>query len=99
MYLHLPYDFPLSWRDPDYVHRIGRTARAGVDGDAISFACEEFSYSLPDIETFIGHEIPRGSIDENMLAVPLPPAPIARRGKPPTHRKGGRPKRRSNRGR
>ncbi|MGH8222545.1 MAG: DEAD/DEAH box helicase, partial [Woeseiaceae bacterium] len=58
--LHIPdvqyiinYDLP---QDPeDYVHRIGRTARAGAAGDAISFACETFAFSLPDIEEFIGH--------------------------------------------
>ena len=102
--LHIPdvshiFNYDLPQDAEDYVHRIGRTARVGTDGDAISFACEEFSYSLPDIERFIGHEIPRGSIDESMLTAPLPPAPIARRGKPPDHRKGGRPKRRSGRGR
>jgi superfamily II DNA/RNA helicase len=42
------YDMP---QDPeDYVHRIGRTARAGAEGDAISLGCEDFVQSLPDIE-------------------------------------------------
>ena len=53
--LHVPgvshvfnYDLP---QDPeDYVHRIGRTARAGATGDAISFGCETYAISLPDIE-------------------------------------------------
>jgi len=66
--LHIPdvshvfnYDLP---QDPeDYVHRIGRTARAGAAGDAVSFGCEQYVVSLPDIEAFIGHRIPVGSFD------------------------------------
>jgi ATP-dependent RNA helicase RhlB len=61
--LHIPavshvinYDLP---QDPeDYVHRIGRTARAGEAGDAISLCCETWVYSLPDIERFIGQRLP-----------------------------------------
>jgi ATP-dependent RNA helicase RhlB len=61
--LHIPavshvinYDLP---QDPeDYVHRIGRTARAGQSGDAISLCCETYVYSLPDIERFIGKRLP-----------------------------------------
>ena len=46
------FDVP---QDPeDYVHRIGRTARAGKKGKAYTLACEEYSYSLPDIETLLG---------------------------------------------
>ncbi len=50
------YDLP---QDPeDYVHRIGRTARAGAEGDAISFGCETYVMSLPDIEGYIGRKLP-----------------------------------------
>lgn len=49
------YDLPEDAED--YVHRIGRTARAGAEGDAISFVCETYAFSLPDIEQFIGHKI------------------------------------------
>ncbi len=50
------YDLP---QDPeDYVHRIGRTARAGAEGKAISFADEDLVFHLPDIEEFIGRKIP-----------------------------------------
>ncbi|HZP11834.1 MAG TPA: DEAD/DEAH box helicase [Nevskiaceae bacterium] len=50
------YDLP---QDPeDYVHRIGRTARAGESGDAISLCCETYVYSLPEIERYIGMRIP-----------------------------------------
>src|SRR5207249_2301767 len=49
--LHIPdvshvFNFDLPQDAPDYVHRIGRTARAGAEGDAISFACEEYAGSL-----------------------------------------------------
>ncbi|HVS23242.1 MAG TPA: DEAD/DEAH box helicase [Gammaproteobacteria bacterium] len=70
--LHVPgvshvfnYDLP---QDPeDYVHRIGRTARAGAAGDAISFGCEAYAISLPDIEAFIGRKIPVASFDHEAL--------------------------------
>ncbi len=77
--LHVPdvshvinYDLP---QDPeDYVHRIGRTARAGASGDAISFACESYAITLPEIETYIGHRIPVGQVDPGMLVeVAIPP--------------------------
>jgi len=61
--LHIPdvqciinYDLPQD--SEDYVHRIGRTARAGNSGDAISFGCETYAVSLPDIEKYIGYKIP-----------------------------------------
>jgi ATP-dependent RNA helicase RhlB len=60
------YDLP---QDPeDYVHRIGRTARAGAEGDAISFGCEEYVMSLPDIEAYIGRKLPVMPVPIEMLA-------------------------------
>jgi ATP-dependent RNA helicase RhlB len=50
------YDLPQDCED--YVHRIGRTARAGALGRAISFADEEMVYILDDIETYLGAKIP-----------------------------------------
>ncbi|PLX99778.1 MAG: RNA helicase [Desulfuromonas sp.] len=50
------YDLPQDRED--YVHRIGRTARAGAVGRAISFADEETVYVLPDIEDYLGFKIP-----------------------------------------
>jgi len=50
------YDLPQDRED--YVHRIGRTARAGLPGKAISFACELYVYSLEAIEEYIGQKIP-----------------------------------------
>jgi len=50
------YDVPA---DPEsYVHRIGRTARAGAAGKAITLACEKFVYGLPAIEKYIEVKIP-----------------------------------------
>jgi ATP-dependent RNA helicase RhlB len=71
--LHIPdvshvinYDLPQDCAD--YVHRIGRTARAGADGDAISFGCEDYAICLPEIEAYIGHKIPVGSVTPDHLA-------------------------------
>ncbi|NCO53247.1 MAG: DEAD/DEAH box helicase [Deltaproteobacteria bacterium] len=50
------YDLPQDRED--YVHRIGRTARAGASGRAISFADEETVYQLAEIEEYLGHAIP-----------------------------------------
>jgi ATP-dependent RNA helicase RhlB len=50
------YDLPQD--ADDYVHRIGRTARAGAGGKSISFADEDLAYFLPDIEEYIGQKIP-----------------------------------------
>jgi ATP-dependent RNA helicase RhlB len=71
--LHIPdvshvFNYDLPQDRADYVHRIGRTARAGAEGDAISFACEDYAVCLPEIEEYIGHEIPRGSISQDLLA-------------------------------
>jgi ATP-dependent RNA helicase RhlB len=64
------YDLP---QDPeDYVHRIGRTARAGASGKAVSLACEHYVYSLEAIEEFIGHKIPHQFPDEELFVKPLP---------------------------
>lgn len=82
------YDLPQDAED--YVHRIGRTARAGASGDAISFACEDSAFALPDIEAYIEHKIPTEHIHNDLLVDPLPPAKIKtkRSGKP--DRKGQR---------
>ena len=60
-------NFDLPNVPESYVHRIGRTARAGADGDAISFGCEEYAISLPEIEDFIGHKIPVENFDHEGL--------------------------------
>ena len=76
--LHIPdvshvFNYDLPQNAEDYVHRIGRTARAGASGDAVSFACEDYVYSLMDIESFIGYQIPVATITEGSLQKILPP--------------------------
>lgn len=75
--LHIPdvshvfnYDLPDDCED--YVHRIGRTGRAGEKGISISFACEEYAMNLPAIETYIGHTIPVSQYDPASLITDLP---------------------------
>ena len=96
--LHIPdvshvFNFDLPNDAEDYVHRIGRTARAGAEGDAISFGCEEYAISLPDIERYIGHQIPRAAIDAADLAAVTAPPPAPWRERAPRQgqsRGGGR---------
>ncbi len=76
--LHIPdvshvFNFDLPQDAADYVHRIGRTARAGAEGDAISFACEEYAVSLPEIEEYIGHKIPSSPIARELAETPVTP--------------------------
>lgn len=70
--LHIPevshvFNFDLPQDAEDYVHRIGRTARAGASGDAISFACETHAYSLMEIEEYIEKKIPVERITPELL--------------------------------
>lgn len=93
--LHIPdvshvFNFDLPQDAADYVHRIGRTARAGMDGDAISFACEEFAVSLPEIESYIGHKIPSLPIPPELLATEVTASPAGEHGyRPRPMRSGG----------
>lgn len=67
------YNFDLPFDAEDYVHRIGRTARLGAEGDAISFACERYAMSLPDIEAYIEQKIPVEAVTAEVLtALPRP---------------------------
>jgi ATP-dependent RNA helicase RhlB len=92
--LHIPgvshvinYDLPQNGED--YVHRIGRTARAGASGDAITFACEEYVYSLLDIEEYTGYKLPTGQVIADMLAELPPRPPRPRYHARPHQRPGG----------
>ncbi|MGB2078291.1 MAG: ATP-dependent RNA helicase RhlB, partial [Vibrio sp.] len=93
--LHIPavthvFNFDLPDDCEDYVHRIGRTGRAGASGISISFACEEYAINLPGIEEYIEHSIPVSDYDSSALLTDLP-APIRLRRNPPRNnsRNGG----------
>lgn len=62
------YNLP---EDPeDYVHRIGRTGRAGAEGISYSFACETDAFMLPDIEEMIGQRLECVQPEEQLLQRP-----------------------------
>lgn len=68
------FNYDLPFDAEDYVHRIGRTARLGAEGDAISFACERYAQSLPDIEAYIEQKIPVEPVTSELLtALPRKP--------------------------
>jgi ATP-dependent RNA helicase RhlB len=74
--LHIPdvshvFNYDLPQDVEDYVHRIGRTARFGASGEAISFICEEYAYSMPDIEDYIGEKIPVLRVEDELLATDI----------------------------
>ena len=90
------YDLPQDVED--YVHRIGRTARFGASGVAISFICEQYAYSMPDIEDYIEQKIPVLPITADLLADIVTPetrpekVKTGYQGKRPHQDKNGKPK-------
>ncbi len=91
--LHIPavshvFNFDLPQSGEDYVHRIGRTARAGASGFAISFACEDFAHYIMDIEEYIDQKIDRESVTSDLLTEPKPPIKMERRDRPGRPRSG-----------
>lgn len=77
------YDLPDDCED--YVHRIGRTGRAGESGVSISFACEQYAMNLPAIEQYIGHSIAVSQYDPEALRQDLP-RPWRQKNSLKTHR-------------
>jgi ATP-dependent RNA helicase RhlB len=74
-------NYTLPYEPQDYVHRIGRTGRAGENGIAVSFACEEGAFQLPAIEECIGRPLPCTVPEDGLLMPPPPPVPVASTGK------------------
>lgn len=85
------YDLPQDAED--YVHRIGRTARAGAEGDAISLACEEYVTNLEAIEEYINHKIPVEWPEDSMFLkeVPRPRQPAQPHPPKQGHQPFGKP--------
>lgn len=89
--LHIPqvthvFNYDLPDDAEDYVHRIGRTGRAGESGFSISFACEEYAINLTAIEEYIEHSIPVSDYDASALLQDLPP-PIRTKTRQPQQRR------------
>ncbi len=103
--LHIPdvqyvINFDLPQDAEDYVHRIGRTARAGAAGDALSFGCETYVVSLPDIEEYIGHKLPVASYAADDLPEIVKPKPRPRKSRgAPRRRPGGKEHNKHSKGR
>ncbi|MGO9378213.1 MAG: DEAD/DEAH box helicase [Dissulfurispiraceae bacterium] len=90
------YDLP---QDPeDYVHRIGRTGRAGAGGRAVSLACEDYIFSLPDIENYIKQKIPVMPLTDEMILTDYKRASSGprKKGASPETRQVNQGRRRSN---
>ena len=89
-------NFELPMVPEDYVHRIGRTGRAGVDGDAVSLVCVDETRMLRDIERVLGHAIPIEVIEGFEPDPRIRPEPILRGGlggaRPGGPRQGGSPR-------
>ena len=81
------YNFDLPFEAEDYVHRIGRTARLGAEGDAITFACELYAQHLPAVEAYIEQKIPVDAVTTDLLtALPRPEREALPEGAEPIER-------------
>ena len=63
-------NFDVPWQPDDYIHRIGRTGRAGMKGIAITLATREDAEAIDRIEKLIGHKIPRSGGSEKQPEAP-----------------------------
>lgn len=68
----LVFNYDLPQDREAYVHRIGRTARAGAKGKAICLADEEYVMGLEEIEAYIGHKIPVEWAEDDLFVRPKP---------------------------
>ncbi|MFL1453465.1 DEAD/DEAH box helicase [Marinobacter sp. GN3S48] len=95
------FNYNLPENAEDYVHRIGRTGRAGKTGVSVSFASEDDAFSLPAIESYISQKL-KTTVPDEELSEAMPNAPITRKrgGRRPQgsrgqggRSQGGRPQR------
>jgi len=84
-------NFELPMVPEDYVHRIGRTGRAGIDGEAISLVCIDEARLLRDIEDVLGRRIPTHPVEGFEPDPRIRPEPILRRTPLSRPGPGGRP--------
>jgi superfamily II DNA/RNA helicase len=82
--LVINYDVPSD--SEDYVHRIGRTARADRDGEAITFVSDTDIYRFQGIEHFLGKEVEKIALPEGLGEAPA----YTKREKKPNTRRNGR---------
>lgn len=87
------YDLPNV--PEDYVHRIGRTGRAGAEGQAISLVCVDEHHLLADIETLIEQRLPKEMVDGFGVNPEIKAEPIPNGRKPPSGGGGNQRTRRS----
>jgi len=69
-------NFDVPWQPDDYIHRIGRTGRAGMTGIAITLATREDAEAIDRIEKLIGYKIPRASADSKQAEEQSKAAPV-----------------------
>ncbi len=72
------FNYNLPENAEDYVHRIGRTGRAGQTGVSVSFAGEDDSFLLPAIESYISQKL-KTTVPEEELTAPMDNSPITRK--------------------
>ena len=74
----------------DYVHRIGRTGRAGADGEAVSLVCVDELQFLSDIERLIKRQLPRETVPGFAYDPTVTPEPIVLGRRQVLGQRGGR---------
>jgi len=90
------FNYDLPNEAEDYVHRIGRTGRAGNKGIAVSLACENYAFHLPEIEERIQKKIEKKVYDPFELPELQPPAKLKMERVKPFNKGGSNSKRPGN---
>ncbi|RMA79955.1 ATP-dependent RNA helicase RhlB [Umboniibacter marinipuniceus] len=82
-------NYTLPEEAEDYVHRIGRTGRAGSKGTSISFACEDDAFLLPNIEALLGDSLKCEQPPEALMTT-APYVKVESKSQPPRRNAGRR---------